>query len=453
MAKTHYDIPRPFRARIDRTKKGAANRAGRKRFLKRLRRTYRLLARRTMEKRHSRILLDALTPVTTISASRSSSLESKRIAVENFSLVDYPEKTMVTLSEIAKADREGNEYFIDFVDEYCLDIGPYLVFGLMRQEMERICKGGKIAPHIARVLGSVGMTQFLDMQVKTYFPSREEERIFPFHLNRHSAIQRYTSGFESHRSAKEKHAQRFADSLNSWLSAAQMELSIPGGDRVRSMIAEILDNSRHANPSGDDGEWAMAGFMTSQKGPNGQELFLCHLAIASIGKTISETLLDSEDEQVRDNIEKYVSAHVSKDANFNGDTLRAVCALIDRISCEGTLKNKDLGGCGMSSLIVMLQTLGSESILHHEPRITIISGKSCIRLRKPYNIMISQNTDGLGPYFQAFNEEQDLAVPPDQGYVYELEQRFPGTVIALKFTINSEELQERVANANKERKS
>lgn len=432
-------------ARVDRSKRGAANRIGRKRHLKKLVRRRGRKIHSVIAKRQSKEILDALRAGRkgALLPAFNSSSEPLQIKLKNFSLVDDPDDTLSMLSQIALADGSGRDYSVDFSDEYCLDIGAYLIFGLMQEEMEGASIGGEMTPRVAKVLKAVGMESFMRMQI----PSPNTDGVFPFPLSRRSAVSQYSPGFESHESAKEKHARRFADSLDKWLHEADMELSEAGGDQVRSMISEILDNTRHANPTGDDGEWAMAGFMATRDGPDEEDVFVCHLAIASIGKTFSETLLDCEDPDVREDVAAYTSAHSSSSAEFNADTLRTVCAFTDRVSCEGTSANEDLGGCGMSSLMLMLEAISSSLTVDQEPRITVVSGNSCIRAMPPYNKVILTGPDRFGFYSQPFNDRQSLEFPPNGDYVYELKERFPGTVIALRFVINPSELRERAAKA------
>ena len=349
---------------------------------------------------------------------------------------------MGILSEIAHAGKGDEEYFIDFEDERCLDIGPFLIVGMLREEISRsTCRGGKLSRGVAKVLRAVRMAEFLKMR----FQSSSDNPVYPYPLNRHSAVRRYNQGFETHQSAKEKQTRRFAESMNGWLRAAGMELSPDGGNYVRSMIAEILDNTRHANPHGDDGEWAIAGFMERRESEGENSIYVCHVAIVSIGLTISDSLEACKDPEVRSQIDAYIGEHAPASTRYSEATLRTVCALTDRVSCEGTRQDRDLGGCGMSSLVTMLRAIGAHLPDGAEPRITIVSGHSCIQLWDPYNAMLRSMGNEEGLHFQAFNEEQDLQRPPDDRYVYDLFERFPGTVIAVRFSIEPVELAKRIA--------
>ena len=430
------------RFQINQAKVGSANRASLKRFKNRLRRKHKVDMKRQISIRHSKYILNALIsgqPTTPMRRKRRDATQHiRRIPVRNFSLIDYPDETLKTLSDIAVADKLGNKYFLDFHDKHCRDIGPFLIFGLMRQEMETICMGGTIEPPIATVLNAVQLGTFLRMKFRNV-STDAAQKIFPFRLKRQPALHTYASGFESHHSAKEKHTEGFVNMLNDGLRQASMQLSSEGGNKIKCLIAEILDNSRHANPVGDDGEWAIAGFMESTEAEDGNLLFTCHLAIATVGVTISKTLLQCQDSNILDMLDGYANSHKFASSKYDEDTLVTLCALIDTVSCEGRGKGKGFGGCGMSCLIQMLQAIGTSSIPDKEPRIIVISGKSCIRLIPPYNDMIS-SSDLDGVCYQAFNHQQNLEIPPDDKFVYTLSHQFPGTIISLRFTIDPEEI-------------
>jgi uncharacterized protein YaiE (UPF0345 family) len=44
----------------------------------------------------------------------------------------------------------------------------------------------------------------------------------------------------------------------------------------------------------------------------------------------------------------------------------------------------------------------------------------------------------------SFNRQMDLEVPPDEKYVFRLKNFFPGTIISLRFSLNSHHLAEAI---------
>ena len=70
-----------------------------------------------------------------------------------------------------------------------------------------------------------------------------------------------------------------------------------------------------------------------------------------------------------------------------------------------------------------------------KPRITIISGKTCIKLSPPYNQGIRRTADETEKRLQFFNEANSSLQPPDKKHVLELQRPFPGTIISVRFGI------------------
>ncbi|WP_282608424.1 hypothetical protein [Pelagibius sp. Alg239-R121] len=425
---------------VNRTKEGAANRLNLRRFDRKRRRKRRLQVREIVRRKQSQALLNGLAPdrnSTQRATLRKLSERNNRISLDCFSFLDSPEETILRLVEIAEVDAVGVKYSIDFEDEYCLDVGPYMLLGLMQQEMAETCDGGKMSRPLMKVLEAVGLRTFLKMGL---FPINAVNDVLPVRLTTHSGIRQNRLGFESHESAKERVARRFSESINNWLMALRFMLTNNGSDWVRSLLAEVLDNSRHANPADADGGWSVAGFMVARERADGTPRFICHIGIVTLGATFAQSLLNSEEPKILSNIRSYASAHKNSSELYDYDALITTCALMDKVSCEGTYADRDIGGCGMSSLINMMNGLGKSSRSDEQPEMAIISGNSCLALKPPYNQMEQVDQS----YLQAFNVEQDLNQPPSDAHVYKLKHRVPGTVISLRFTIDPNNLSESV---------
>ena len=89
--------------------------------------------------------------------------ESRDFSLKNFSFVDEPNKTMEILSDIAAAECTVITARIDFADERILDIGPYIVWGLISKDMAPVMIGGSIAPSVMKVLEAVRLRRFMGM--------------------------------------------------------------------------------------------------------------------------------------------------------------------------------------------------------------------------------------------------------------------------------------------------
>ena len=141
-----------------------------------------------------------------------------------------------------------------------------------------------------------------------------------------------------------------------------------------------------------------------------------------------------------DVLRNYATRHTANHRSH--DTLMTVSALSDGVSCEGTRQKGTRGGCGMSSLVDMMGKLGGSDRADEQAELVLISGSSCLRLAHPYNVMpIDPDTGGA---VQVFNSSQNVELPPDASYVFDLSGTFPGSVISIRFTLDPAHLERRV---------
>lgn len=427
--------------RVDRRGKTTAERLNRRRYVKKLLRRQRSFARSLAELNHSGLLISALAekeraPLLPFHFPTKNA--ENRIRLNNFSFLDNPAETILSLRKIATAATKENEYHIDFEDRDCLDIGPYMVLGLMRQQMtNRNCLGGKISISIQRVLQACGMRRFLKMK----FEAALGETVWPFKLETRAPLRRYSVGFEAKESARERTCRRFANSVNSWLGQLNYKLSPDGGGWLRTLLNEVLDNARHANPNAAESEWSVAGFMKKRDVGNGKKSFVCHLGIVTLGLSFSETLASCRDPDTREDIARYVNLHAGTSTKYDDACLVTSAALNDGISRDQRYAKGSKGGTGMSSLVNMMNILGGGGAPEDSPVMTIISGAACIQLKPPYYEMyVEPDSKGVPTARQLFNPSQSLDLPPDPNHVYKLPVRFPGTVIAVRFMFDHKHL-------------
>lgn len=139
----------------------------------------------------------------------------EHFSLENFSFVDEPNSTMKILSDIAAAECTALTARIDFADEKILDIGPYIVWGLMSKDMTPVLTGGHIAPSVMKVLEAFRLRRFMGMsKIKGIERIRD---IWAFTLQERSsttptATPERAIGFS-------KVADKFVDTINEWLGA------------------------------------------------------------------------------------------------------------------------------------------------------------------------------------------------------------------------------------------
>ena len=339
---------------------------------------------------------------------------------------------MEILRDIAAAECTVITARIDFADERILDIGPYIVWGLMSKDMAPVLTGGGISPSVMKVLEAVRLRRFMGM---SKFAGIERIRdVWAFTLReRPSATSTATPeraiGFS-------KVADKFVDTINEWLGALPQpfELTQEAKPGINKIVTEILDNAeRHGRPGTNAGGWYVAGFM-AQRRESDRDWHDCHIAFVNLGSTISKTIGQSQSDRIKHDLKRYQQLHATSSPQ-SADALATLYAMQDGVSAlpEGA------AGKGMMEMVELTNILGRTSDDAHRPAITVISGRSCIRFHDRYAGCLQPGPD-RHRRLQPFNVQQTLNSPPDPDYVYDLDHRFPGTIVALRFSLDHKAL-------------
>jgi hypothetical protein len=332
---------------------------------------------------------------------------------------------------------------MNFDDEHCRDISPYMVLGLIREKMLPICYGGRMKTRIARVLNAVHLDGFLGIETKreTNVPT-----IWPFPLRQRRGVGASKGDDTAWAvTSEERVDSKLADTVNDWLKklTPPFELSGLGRANILTLTGEILDNAKRHSHLSEDGTWAIAGFMEARARATRDEgiAYVCNLAIISPGHSIFETLSRGPSE-MRAKIALFAAKHRPlwpRTALYDDEALWTLCSLQDGISRVPS-DDTSINGFGMMTLVEMMNELGKSARPEEQPRMTIISGSSCLMIKPPYNV--PKKLAG-GHRVLALNASNDLLYPPDEGYVFALPCRFPGTVVTARFCLDAAELVQR----------
>ena len=112
--------------------------------------------------------------------------------LEIFSFVDAPNATMRQLQAIALAECTARFGRLDFIDSRILDIGPYLVWGLMCEGMAPFLLGGKMDVSVQKVVEAVGIRKFMSMKAFKGLRSYKDVWAFPLRQRKPRHTHRYT---------------------------------------------------------------------------------------------------------------------------------------------------------------------------------------------------------------------------------------------------------------------
>ncbi|MDJ1632654.1 hypothetical protein [Rhizobium rhizogenes] len=362
------------------------------------------------------------------------------IDLKDFSFIDHPQVTLDKLAKIAEFECHAVEAQLHFDDHYCLDIGPYLVLAEMWPQLAKVFRGGRMGVPVQKVIDALGLRRDLTMQLRDIdqlpLSERQDVWAFPRRTRRPAGSSRDVNR-NLQPQVKEKVADEFCDMLNDWFGEATKELVLKkeAKSRLANIFGELLDNAeRHSSDTPGDGTWSTAAFM-ARRIENGTEVYRCHMAFLSVGRTIAEGL-DAAPASIRDQISEYCERH--KKTGISRETLSTLVALQDGVTRDADAVDKQRGGVGLQDIMQIVNIIGLTNRDEEKPKMTIVSGHSCIQARQPY--LQGSSKQGDDRRFLWFNSENRPEYPPDERFVFDLVTKFPGTIIGITFVMSKEAL-------------
>lgn len=374
---------------------------------------------------------------------RRRSVPIREITLKDFSFIDNPIGTLRLIREIALVEGSEISAYLHFDDDYCFDIGPYLVLSEMWSSMAPVFRGGRMLPPIQKVIWAVGLSAPLHMGL---LGLRDLEDVWAFPLQRRrppGSSNSLTRNLDPQ--AREKVVDRFIDEVDRWLGVGDdgLELTADGRAWIAHIIGEVLDNcERHSSPDTKDGDWSVAAFM-ARRVENGQPVFRCYMAFLSVGASIEESLRTCS-ATTREEVKRYSGRHFGQNGAPSTETLQTLFALQDGVTRDRNADSAGRGGTGLQDVIELVNILGTNSNPGRTPRLTIISGTSCIMLHGPYITGERKGGEHSARVIWCNPANSDME-PPDPAYVFDLPERFGGTLISLSFTFDPKHMIETVS--------
>lgn len=381
--------------------------------------------------------------------------QEKEIEVSEFSFLDNPIRTLETLASIADAEASCYRAEVNFEDQHVLDIGPYLVWGMMRHKMAPFMTGGRIKSSVTKVLRAVNLHNYMNIQLAD--SQSEDVWSFPIKFRRPVGTTANSDLVKSPPTFS-KISDELVDTVDRWLQKINSNFALSTKDMssLNRMTTEILENAERHSDSNKDGDWVVAGFMArrearakkSAKEENEQYIYVCHIAFVSLGLTIGETIADSEAQEVQRTVEKYRHLHGSGalKKGIPNEVLDTIVAMQDGISRFRQDGPHSRGGVGMMEAINFAADLGKTDNPDHQHAVCIISGRALIKFSGAY----PGGKEIEGRRIQWFNKENSLEFSPDENYVTSLNRRFPGTVITMRFVLDPQRLSVRRRNGHRD---
>lgn len=373
---------------------------------------------------------------------------------EIFSLAKNPEETIAVynlLYQIAK-NRNINKILIDHSNCKVLGLEASTVMDVFVINLEKHKKlqgkdvyiHGKLPddPFLRIVLHVSGILKHLNISDQNIDELVEKtdgiEKLDLIKGGKHSGTLKVSTNIGSASAST-----LISDYFNKCLATQGYELSGDGYSLLCHMVGEVIDNCQIH--SGEFCQWFTLGnyFIVNQVDEYGE----CNLVFFNFGQTIYEGLKDQFkdlDYTIRDkklidtkiSLDKLTALHSQRGffgPKWNEEVLWTLYALQDGVS-RCISEDEPDRGTGTVRLIEAFQEIGN-TVDGKEPEMCIISGKSQIKFSNKYR-MKAEIKDGEKRQIIAFNDQNDLKIPPDTNFVRILDSYFPGTIISMKFYLD-----------------
>ena len=379
---------------------------------------------------------------------RSFSAFPKAIDLEKFTFIDNPVGTLQSFKAIALIEGQERTARLNFKDQFCDDAGAYLVLAEVWPHMTRIFQGGEMSVPVQRVLNATGVSEHNRMRTLATENARDREQrqkssIWAYPLQRRRPAGS-SSSMTQHldQQAREKAADRFSTWTNTCLGeSAELELTQEGKANIANIMGEVLCNAeRHSRSDSDDGDWSVTAFMVRREAEGG-EAYRCMIAFLSVGQSIAESLASAATD-IRQRESEYLARHWQ--SGRSPTTLSTVFAMQDTITCDPAAREGRSGGTGLQDILDFVGVLGATDDMSAGPKVTIVSGKSCIQLKHPYIQGAREGGVGTKPRLLWFNPANSADLPPDEAFVFDLEDHFAGTLVTIAFNLDAAFLRRQV---------
>lgn len=375
---------------------------------------------------------------------------------KNFSMLAAPEDTISFICSFAATHLHHrlSDVFVNFEKVVNQDLGAHALLDTLVDEIvaqtsfqnARMGWKGNFPKDSAlrRFIQAMGIIRQLRLTHK-YLKQTEAQKIHLFERRCRHYVRGMKPVNPEDKSAQANAAERFIHHVNSCLAKEGRTLTELGRLQLCNYVAEVIDNAEnHAGIV----DWTIQGYVDmAMDEPQ------CEIVIFNFGKSISMTLDEMPSHSyTMDQIQKYLDLHGRNGwlgSKWRREDLLTLIALQGSVSSKNETKCSTRGQ-GTADLIEFFQQLNDERLIAkcQPASMYIISGGTRVLFDPKYRLIRGED----GRRVIAFNDQNDLNLPPDVSCVMPLKRscHLPGTMIGIKFTIQSDILIKIEDSENKE---
>jgi len=361
----------------------------------------------------------------------------------NFCLIEYPEEAL-------KAIKNSCLYYLDkktkFVTinhtrskNFNLTAEVLLAIAIQKSQQYIRLKGHKTRLNGVfpdnddhrQLINEIGVVSEIKARATPKTPySREKQQLF----TRNSV--NFQKPSASSKDEKSEASTSFANHVNECVKDLGLKLSTDAYQHLMKCVSEVIDNvERHSSALPNDYIWHMRGYLN-----NHSENKHFEISIFNFGMTIAETFTNlPEESYAHHSVKSYVDNFKS---SVDPEVLYTIAALQHRVSCKNET-DSDTNGQGTIVLIQFFEALYDAFVEKRwqtdRPKMSIVSGSTHILFDGSYRLKDIEKDKGDTDnerFVIAFNERNDLKLPPDRKYVRSMHECFfPGVAISIRFPL------------------
>lgn len=360
---------------------------------------------------------------------------------KSFSLIENPDSSLEFIRKLFDlcVKYKGSQIYFDHSNCEELEIAASTIMDLLIINLKKFSTiyrwdlhlEGQLSKvvHVNEILQASGLLKHLDVSIAQY----DKSKIKCLELIKGGSV---NSGISFMSMDTGEAATRITQYFNECLSTMGVEFSEDGNDSISQIVSEVIANCKEHG--GDFHQWfALGHYSTTLSSPR-EEFGKCSIVIFNFGQTIYEGfLLPTSSPDIINSLKAKSDLHMKKGYflthRWEEESLWTLYSLQEGISRDrDTSPEKPGRGVGTIKLIESFQRFGNTST-GKNAKMAIISGGTYIyfdgKFRMQKKVMDNLETRMV----IAFNENNDLDIPPNPNYVKKLKNFFPGTIITMDF--------------------
>ncbi len=232
---------------------------------------------------------------------------------------------------------------------------------------------------------------------------------------------------------------KLVDYFNQCLETQGHCLTQKGRRHLSALITEAIGNAEEHG-----GRWHTIAYFIDRTEPGTPGAGECHIVLYNRGNTIYESLSAEKSSQIVKRRAKALAEEHTKSGWFrkpkwNEEALWTLYALQGGVS-----RLRDISPTRGNGTIEMIRVFSS--LAGKDQKMCLVSGSAYILFDGSYGVGSVRSGPSETQGVIAFNGQNDLNLPPDVNYVYNLPFSFPGTLLSIRFTLEKNHLSDVAAH-------